>query len=120
MLRILTLFLTGSLASLAFMTYGMEHDTRAQQRRIVEIEKAIAKERDAIAILRAEWSHLNRPQRLEKLARKHLGLRTLDAQQIVSLKDLDVPSRSAAEDTNSERAPAQSVRALGQPAVVRR
>lgn len=120
MLRVLTLFLTGSLVSLTFMTYGMEHDTRAQQSRIAEIQKAIDQERDAIAILRAEWSHLNRPQRLEKLARKHLGLKTLDARQIVSLKELDIPTRRSADDATDNVDALKAVRALGQPAVVQR
>lgn len=120
MLRVLTLFLTGSLVSLTFMTYGMEHDTRAQQTRIAQIQKAIDQERDAIAILRAEWSHLNRPQRLEKLAKKHLGLKTLDARQIVSLKELDIPSRRSADDATNDGDAPKSVRALRQPAVVQR
>lgn len=44
------------------------------ENRVAEIEKSIAVEQERIRILKAEWAHLNRPERLEKLAQEFLDL----------------------------------------------
>lgn len=93
MLRFLTVLLVGSLVVMAFMIYDVKYDSHDLKRRVAALDRAIAEEHDAIAVLRAEWSHLNRPARLERLARKHLGLVPLSAGQIVTKAQLDPPRR---------------------------
>ena len=90
------------------------------EQRIAALDKAIATERAAIAILRAEWSHLNRPRRLERLAREHLGLETLGAAQIVSLKDLKLPPRHAVLRGKPEPSAAKPIDIVRHPATLRR
>lgn len=63
--------------------YALEHESRKLDRRIASITKSIADEREAIRMLHAEWSHLNRPARLEGLARKHLKLAPTEVANIV-------------------------------------
>ena len=41
---------------------------------LASLKSDIRKERETISILEAEWEYLNRPERLEKLAKEHLDL----------------------------------------------
>src|SRR6185436_18633649 len=46
------------------------------------------REQDAIANLRAEWSKLDRPDRIQELARRHLTLKSVEARQFDTLDRL--------------------------------
>ena len=54
------------------------------------------RERDIIAVLRAEWQYLDRPDRLQEAADQHLDLQALKIQQLARLSDL--PNRPERED----------------------
>ena len=41
-----------------------------------------------IHVLKAEWSHLNNPSRLRKLANKHIALNPVQAEQIINYSAL--------------------------------
>jgi cell division protein FtsL len=71
-----------------FMLYKLEHATRGTERSIAKLEAMIAGEHEEIKLLNAEWSSLTRPDRLQKLAAEHLGLQTIESDQIVKLGDL--------------------------------
>ena len=81
-MRYVNFLLAVALAVLSVFIYQMKYETRGLEQKVTRLQKTIGQERDAIGILRAEWSHLNRPARVERLARKHLGLRPLDATQV--------------------------------------
>lgn len=87
-MRFLSAFLISGLLGLTYGIYQIKYDTRDQDIRVAELRRTIQEERDSVAILRAEWSHLNRPERVERLARKHLGLEPLKSQQIMSSEQL--------------------------------
>lgn len=70
-----TYILVGWLGLTAAAAYAMFHVGFAVERlegRIATVEEISAAEREAIHILRAEWSYLNRPDRLAKLAEQLL------------------------------------------------
>ncbi len=71
-----------------FLLYSLEHATRGLERDIANIEKQIAVSYEGIKLLRAEWSSLTRPDRLQRLAAQHLQLQTLKAPQIVKAEEL--------------------------------
>jgi cell division protein FtsL len=81
-MRYINFILAVALAVVAVFIYQVKYETRGLEQRVSRLQLTIGRERDAIGILRAEWSHLNRPARLERLARKHLGLRPLEATQV--------------------------------------
>ena len=71
-----------------FILYSLEHTTRGLERQIARIERGIGEEIESTRFLNAEWSSLTRPDRLRTLALQHLGLKTMQAQQIVKLEEL--------------------------------
>jgi len=74
------------------MLFYVSQETRDARDNVASLEKSIAQEEEAIRILKAEWSYLNRPQRLEKLANKFLKLDKTKSYQFVKFDDLEVAS----------------------------
>ena len=54
----------------------------------MRVHQDVREQRDAIAALRAEWSRLDAPLRLQGLAERHLSLKSIGATQYDSLKNL--------------------------------
>lgn len=90
-MRFMIGFFLFGLIGLALVIYEVKYETRMLDARTDELHKAIEEERNAIAVLRAEWSLLNRPERIERLARKYLGLEPLEAQRMVTLNGMETP-----------------------------
>ena len=67
----------------AFLLYGVNYETRQLEALIQEKERAAAKAKSDIAILKAERGHLSRPERIDPLARK-LGLAPPRADQLLA------------------------------------
>ena len=106
-MRVFNLLLVGCVITLAFVIYELKYESRALEQRVADVRQSIRTERDAVAVLRAEWSHLNRPKRIERLARKHLGLKPLKASQYLTAKQYE----ALRQPTPAEVA----ARLLGQP-----
>ena len=85
MLRLVNICLVLALVALAYVIYEGKYEARALDEDIGGLRKAIETERDAVAVLRAEWSLLNRPERIERLAKKHLKLNPARPQQLVTV-----------------------------------
>jgi len=49
---------------------------------LARLNRDIRTDRDAMHVLRAEWSFLNQPERLEELTRRHLDLLPVTGEQI--------------------------------------
>jgi hypothetical protein len=77
-------------ASAAF-TYKTKHEAENRLSEIRRIEAQIRFEEDTIDVLKADWSLLTQPARLERLVKTYegeLGLKTVEATQIVRLSEL--------------------------------
>lgn len=82
MIRWVEVVMISATIVVAIALYAVKYDTGQVARGIADLEGEIAREREAIGILRAEWSLLNRPARLQELAQKHLELKPVQAAQI--------------------------------------
>lgn len=71
----------------AAYVYGLKYRIIYASEELVKTRHLIAKEKDAIAVLRAEYAHLARPDRMQRLAEK-IGLQPLMLSQIASVNDL--------------------------------
>jgi cell division protein FtsL len=88
MLRFINICLVIGLVALAYVIYQVKYEARALDRQIIAVSKEIEAERDAVAVLRAEWSLLNRPERIERLAKKYIHLEASAPRQIVTVDSL--------------------------------
>jgi cell division protein FtsL len=85
MLRFVNICLVLGLVALAYVIYQVKYEARALDEEIASLGKQIDEERDGLAVLRAEWSLLNRPERIERLAEKFLKLAPAQPRQLVTL-----------------------------------
>jgi cell division protein FtsL len=88
MWRLMHIAAIGALVASAVYVYSIKYKTILWSERIVETRHAIEKEQDAINVLRAEYAFLTRPERLQALADKDLGMQPLALNQIVKPADL--------------------------------
>ena len=78
----------------AIYAYRIKYQTIYYGEQITKLKNQNQRERDSIAVLRAEWAHLTRPTRIQSLAEQHLDLKQLTVDQIVQVTDLpDQPPR---------------------------
>lgn len=81
MLRLLNLFAVLALVVAAAAVYKIKYESALAASQVAKLRADIARERDAIAALRAEWSKLDNPERIQDLAKRHLTLKSLDITQ---------------------------------------
>ena len=75
-------------AALSVVLFGVKYQVQDLEGELTRIERNILDEERAIHVLRAEWSHLNDPERLRQLAARHLDLSPVTARQLGSFEDL--------------------------------
>lgn len=74
------------LAATLFGLYQMKSAVEAGEKDLMQVRRAVAEEKEAIQVLRAEWSYLNQPERLARLARGHSVLKPLNGAQLLPLE----------------------------------
>ena len=90
----MSLLAFGFLTGLVILIYDMKFETRRLEAKAQQLTRAIEDEKDNIALMRAEWSHVARPEQVEKLARELLQLEPVKSVQIINYRDfLDVLAR---------------------------
>ncbi|WP_298258882.1 hypothetical protein [Bradyrhizobium sp.] len=87
-MRIIHLLVIGALVFAAAYVYRIKMVSTDRTERVLRLRAQIHEERDAIALLHAEWAKLDSPQRLQGLVERHLPLKPLNANQYDSLKNL--------------------------------
>lgn len=87
MLRIITVTVFVATLGVTAILYKLKYDTRSLQLEAVELRRQIEAERAQLAVLKAEWSVLTQPQRIDRLAGE-MGLKPLDPKQIINFSDL--------------------------------
>lgn len=91
MMRMINFVLIALMLVGAGVVYDFKYEAEKATAKVARINRKIEAEKDAIATLKAEWSLLNQPKRLQELAEKHhayLELDPLDPTQIGSIDDI--------------------------------
>jgi len=99
-MRLLHLIVMAALVCAAVYVYKIKFDSTLQAERVAKLRSEIRRERDAIATLRAEWSQLDNPIRIQGLAQRHLALRPIEATQFDALDRLPERPADAPADLN--------------------
>ncbi|GAB1582485.1 hypothetical protein [Phyllobacterium phragmitis] len=96
MLRTFDIILITVMLAAATVTYKIKYDAEKRMAEIAKLQRKIDFEKDTITLLKADWSLLTQPNRLQKLVeiyQSELDLKPIDARQIVSIDD--IPERPA-------------------------
>lgn len=88
MLRLLNILAIAALVVSASWVYKIKFESTQQVERVARLRGELRKQRDAIATLRAEWTQLDRPDRVERLAQQHLKLGPINVSQYDPLDKL--------------------------------
>jgi cell division protein FtsL len=120
MLRFVNICLVLGLVALAYVIYQVKYEARALDEEIASLGKQIDEERDALAVLRAEWSLLNRPERVERLAQTYLKLAPAQPRQLVTVdtvsdRDFDRTRLEVAAPATPSPAIAQASKPASKP-----
>lgn len=87
-LRALNLLVIAALVLAAAYVYRIKFDSTVQAERLAKLRTEVRRERDKIAVLRAQWSELDSPERIERLAKRFLKLKPVAATQFDSFDHL--------------------------------
>lgn len=91
MMRMINFLLIALMLIGAGVVYDLKFEAEKATAKVARINRKIDTERDAIATLKAEWSLLNQPKRLQELTERHhayLELDPLEPTQIGSIDDI--------------------------------
>ena len=88
MIRLLNLIAVIGLMASAVYAYSIKYDTLYQTAQVAKLKSALHKERQAIAVLRAEWQLLTRPDRPQAAVERHLALELIGTGHLARMSDL--------------------------------
>jgi cell division protein FtsL len=89
-------------AALAVALYIAKTQAQGAQERLESLQAQLAEERRQINVLAVEVAHLEDPERLRDLARRHLGFEPLDPAREMHVADL--PRLTESEEDEDEDA----------------
>jgi len=95
-MRLVNILVIAALILAASFVYKIKFDSTLQAERVVKVRSELRRERNAIAVLRAEWARLDTPGRIQGLADRHLALQPVKPAQFDKLEHL--PERPAAAE----------------------
>ncbi len=75
-------------ASLSLTLFVVKYQVQDLEEELVGLNRSITEDRQAIHVLKAEWSHLNEPKRLKSLAERYLGLSAIESEQVGTANEL--------------------------------
>ena len=88
MMRLMNICVIAALVAAAAYVYKIKFESTRQVERVAKLRMQIRREHEAIAAMRAEWSTLDNPARIQELAKRHLALQPIDARQLDRLTRL--------------------------------
>ena len=86
--RLLHIVVLAALVLAAADVYKIKYESTLQAERVAKLRGEVRREEDMIATLRADWSKLDRPDRIQELAQRHLTLKPFETRQYDTLDRL--------------------------------
>lgn len=98
MRRLLHILAIAALIGSALYSYRIKYDTLYLSEQVAKLKSRLQREKEAIAVLRAEWQFVNRPDRVQTLADKHLP-ELAPAAVTQTVRWNEIPQRPASTDS---------------------
>ncbi len=93
MLRSIDVVMIGLLLGGAAFTFKVKHDSEVAIEKVTKLQNEIKTEQESLDILKADWSLLTDPKRLQVLVERYqgqLGIEQLDPQAIGTIAEIPV------------------------------
>jgi cell division protein FtsL len=97
MWRILNIALVVVLVMTAAIVYDVKYTSTYEAQKVARLDAEIRVEREKIATLKAEWSQLAAPDRIQRLAARYLGMKPLPIAQIGSFASLPERTQTSSD-----------------------
>lgn len=88
MIRALNLAMLALTVMICFGLYRVTHAAQEREADLRKIENQISEQERAIGVLKAEWTHLAQPAKVQAMATRYLDLQPMKATQIAYLNDI--------------------------------
>ncbi|MCR9073737.1 MAG: hypothetical protein NXI18_18785 [Alphaproteobacteria bacterium] len=75
-------------ACLGVALFMVKYEVQDREERLAALHREILANQEAVHVLEAEWSYLNRPSNLEAMVRRHLHLVPLDTTRLGQIEQL--------------------------------
>lgn len=82
-IRLSSIVSLGLAGMAGFMLFQTSQNVQQAEHQLRGLNAQLTKEGEALRVLEAEWDYLNRPDRLEELARQHLKMGPIDPKLLV-------------------------------------
>ncbi|MGP2493218.1 cell division protein FtsL [Mesorhizobium sp. PUT5] len=105
MFRTSDIVLIAVMVSAAAMTYAIKRDAEEERAAVRRLQAQIHTEEDTINLLKADWSLLTQPARLQALVERYqaqLGLEPVDSHQIVQIQELPMKTLTIEDLTGGQ------------------
>lgn len=93
MMRILNIIAVILIVAAGVSLYQLKYNTQRLQQDVAGLRQQIAGDNEAIKVLRAEWTYLSQPGRIEALGSRYLALKPVSAGQAIASLD-EIPFRA--------------------------
>ncbi len=81
----------GAIVLMAITLFLITYQVQSVEKETAALNREAVAQEEAIHVLKAEWSYLNRPERLAALAERHLGLQSVAPAQLIAAKEFSAP-----------------------------
>ena len=79
--------------------FVLKYQVQALEERLAGLHLQIMAEQEAVHVLKAEWAYINRPERLEDLAARLIGLAPIQVNQYATIGELPMAPVESAEES---------------------
>ena len=87
--------LVSSLLSMG--VYAMKYEVERLDAQVTALTRTLARQEETLQVLEAEWSFLNRPDRLSELTARHLELKPVAVRQLGALEAIPLRSNARSQ-----------------------
>ncbi|NKB20195.1 MAG: hypothetical protein GKS01_06580 [Alphaproteobacteria bacterium] len=88
MIKAATLFWMFLATAAGIGLFVLKYEVKSMEGQLATIHSKTLENLEAVHVLKAEWSYLNQPARLEDLGRRLLSLKPVKASQTVDIEDI--------------------------------